>query len=338
VSSRILARAFVGVLALAMTACGGGSVGPGADVAATVNGVTIPLKDFQARLDIALGSPQIAQQVAGNPAARQNIETQVLSRMVEVILLEQAAADAGVVVTEEEVNTRLQKEIETQFGGQAQFDKLLQEQGLTVDDVRTQMRALMLGERIQERIGEQVRTTDIGAAEIQTAYNERFTGDRPVARHILVATEAEANEVKTALAEGGDFAELAREHSVDKANANAGGLLGEVIPGELVPEFEKAFMAASDGDIVGPVKTKFGYHIIQRLASPPPHSLVDDGLREQLLQAKRVQAFQAFVSEQRKKASVEVNPRFGQWDADTGRIIPPQQLGEGLQTPPPAEE
>ncbi|MGH8932125.1 MAG: peptidylprolyl isomerase [Egibacteraceae bacterium] len=333
---RILSRALLSLLALAMAACSGGAAG-GPDVAATVNGVTIPLTDFQSRLDIALASEQIAQRVQGDPAARQEIETQVLSRMVEVILLEQAAADAGVQVTEEEVDGRLRDEIQTQFGGQGQYDQLLQDQGLSDDDVRTQLRALMLGERIQERIGEQVRDSDILDADIQSAYEERFTGERPVARHILLKTEEEAREVKLALDEGGDFAELAREHSADPTNANAGGLLGEVIPGELVPEFEKAVNEAEDGEIVGPVKTQFGYHLIQRLSSPPPHSLVDDGLREQLLQAKRLEAFQAFVAEQRQKAAVEVNPRFGQWDAATGRIVPAAPLGEDLQAPPPAE-
>lgn len=293
------------------------------------------MADFQARLDLLLRNPQVATRVEGNTEARRQIETQVLSRMVEVVLLDQAAQDIGVSVDDDEVDARLREEITDQFGSQERYEQLLGQQGLSEQDVRVQVRALMLGERIQQQISKQVSAADIDDAEIQSAYEEQFDGKAPVARHILLKTEEEAEDVKAQLDEGADFAQLALAHSTDRSNASAGGLLGQIVPGQFVAEFEKAVMEARDGEIIGPVKTQFGYHIIQRLSSPPPHSLVDESLRAKLLQEKRADVFQAFVQEQRMKASVKVNPRIGHWDAENGRIVPAQPLGEDVRPASP---
>ena len=324
---RILVACFV----LVLTACGG--VGS-ADVAATVNGTEIPIAELEARIDQAMQSPEIAERVEGDPRARAQLQTQVLSRMVDQILLDQAAADVGVTVTEAETAARLDQ-IKRQFGSEEEFLSAIQQQGISPQDLDTQVRALVLGEKIQSKISEEVAADAVTDEQVRQAYDREFDGGEPVARHILVPTEEEASEIKARIEDGEDFAKLAREHSTDTSNAEAGGLLGEVVPGQLVPEFEEAVTEAEDGEVVGPVQTQFGYHVIQRLASPPPHNVVDPGIREQLLDERRAQVFEDFVAEQRKKAVVEVNPRFGRWDPETGQIIPADPLGEELQSPAP---
>ncbi|MGH8906893.1 MAG: peptidylprolyl isomerase [Egibacteraceae bacterium] len=315
------------MIGLVLTACGGLGGGGIADVAATVNGVTISMADFQDRLELLLNNPQIAQQVEGDGESRRQVETQILTRMVEVALLDQAARDINVSVSDEELEARLSKEISDQFGSRERYEELLGQQGLTDSHVRVQLRALMLGERIQERIGEEVSAADISAEDVQSAYEEQFSGDAPIARHILLESEEEAVDVMAQLRDGAAFADLARDRSTDRTSAGAGGLVGQVVPGQLVAEFEKAVDAAADGEIVGPVETQYGFHVIQRLGPRPPHSQVDASIRERLLERRRAQVFEAFVQEQRDKSAVEVNPRFGQWDPETGHIVPAQQLG-----------
>ncbi len=91
------------------------------------------------------------------------------------------------------------------------------------------------------------------------------------ARHILISTDdrsdAEAQELANnllaELRDGGDFNALAREHSEDPGSANRGGDLGWFGPGSMVSAFENAAQNASIGDIVGPVQTEFGYHLIE---------------------------------------------------------------------------
>lgn len=82
------------------------------------------------------------------------------------------------------------------------------------------------------------------------------------ARHILVATEEECNDLKEKIAGGADFAELAREHSKCPSGAEGGGL-GEFGPGQMVKEFDEVVFSAELNKVQGPVKTQFGYHLLE---------------------------------------------------------------------------
>jgi peptidyl-prolyl cis-trans isomerase C len=88
------------------------------------------------------------------------------------------------------------------------------------------------------------------------------------ARHILVETEAEANDLKSQIESGADFAALAREHS-QCPSGEQGGDLGEFGPGEMVREFDNVAFRADVGRTHGPVKTEFGFHLIEILSRNP---------------------------------------------------------------------
>ena len=81
------------------------------------------------------------------------------------------------------------------------------------------------------------------------------------ARHILVATEEECNNLKEEIEAGGDFAALAAEHSTCPSGKQGGGL-GEFGPGQMVAEFDEVVFSAQVGTVQGPVKTQFGYHLL----------------------------------------------------------------------------
>lgn len=83
------------------------------------------------------------------------------------------------------------------------------------------------------------------------------------ARHILVATEQECNDLKTQIAGGADFAALAKQHSKCPSGARSGGDLGTFGKGQMVKEFEDVVFTAPVGEVQGPVKTDFGYHLIE---------------------------------------------------------------------------
>ena len=82
------------------------------------------------------------------------------------------------------------------------------------------------------------------------------------ARHILVKTEAECLKLKKEIEGGKDFAQVARQHS-DCPSGQDGGDLGEFSPGQMVEEFDKVVFSGEAGKTLGPVKTEFGYHLIQ---------------------------------------------------------------------------
>jgi peptidyl-prolyl cis-trans isomerase C len=82
------------------------------------------------------------------------------------------------------------------------------------------------------------------------------------ARHILVSTEVECNELKKQIEEGTSFAETAAEHS-QCPSGRKGGDLGRFTPGQMVPEFDKAVFNGDVGVLYGPIKTQFGYHLLE---------------------------------------------------------------------------
>ena len=85
---------------------------------------------------------------------------------------------------------------------------------------------------------------------------------RAKARHILVATEAQCAELKTKIEGGEDFAAMAKAHS-SCPSARQGGDLGEFGRGQMVPEFDAVVFSAEVNKVQGPVKTQFGYHLLE---------------------------------------------------------------------------
>lgn len=85
---------------------------------------------------------------------------------------------------------------------------------------------------------------------------------KATARHILVDSEAECRELKDKIEEGADFAELAKEHS-NCPSGRRGGELGEFGPGMMVKEFDEVVFSADLNTVQGPVRTQFGYHLLE---------------------------------------------------------------------------
>ena len=82
------------------------------------------------------------------------------------------------------------------------------------------------------------------------------------ARHILVDTEDQCNTLKQQIADGADFADVAQQHSSCPSGAS-GGELGEFSPGMMVREFDEVVFSAPLNEVQGPVKTQFGYHLLE---------------------------------------------------------------------------
>jgi len=85
---------------------------------------------------------------------------------------------------------------------------------------------------------------------------------RARARHILVSSETECLDIKTKLENGGEFESLAAQHS-SCPSGQKGGDLGEFGPGQMVKEFDEVVFNAEVGQVHGPVKTQFGYHLLE---------------------------------------------------------------------------
>ncbi len=85
---------------------------------------------------------------------------------------------------------------------------------------------------------------------------------KATARHILVDSQQECEQLKSQIENGADFAALAAEYS-KCPSGQSGGDLGEFSPGQMVPEFDRVVFNEAVGEVHGPVATQFGYHLVE---------------------------------------------------------------------------
>ena len=143
-------------------------------------------------------------------------------------------------------------------------------------------------------LADYLKKNPVSEADIKAAY-EKFKvemGNKEYsARHVLVATEAEAKDIIAQLAKGGDFAKIAKEKSKDQGSKEKGGDLGWFSPGGMVKPFSDAVVKLQKGLYTTvPVQTQFGWHVIKlediRDSQPPAYDKVKEGLQKQLQQAQ----------------------------------------------------
>ncbi len=328
----LLAALFVVVLA----ACG--KVGAGGDptVAATVDGEPIPVSAVEERLAQAKAQPQVAEQLEASEGAADQLQAQIVSQLVLAEILEQWADELGVTATDADVAEQ-RAMLTEQLGGSEAFNQAVEQSGLSEAQVTEQLRQLVLQRKVSEEVGD----AEVAEADIAAFYEEnaatRF-GEKAKARHILVEDEKLAKELKAKLDDGADFAKLAEKNSTDTGSAAQGGDLGEFGRGQMVPEFEEAVFSAKEGEIVGPVKTQFGFHVIQVTEKLPGAQLdeVRDEIRAELQQTKQQELLETQLMERTKETPVTVNPRFGTWDPATGQVTAGDPLGEVSESEPGA--
>jgi peptidyl-prolyl cis-trans isomerase C len=169
--------------------------------------------------------------------------------------------------------------------------------------LQNQARAVLADAYMQRAVDE--RVTD---ADVQQAYDAQYASAGPVeevrAAHILVDSEAKAQELKGELDGGADFAALAAEHGTD-GTAARGGDLGWFVHEQMVPEFADAAFALQPGDISGPVQSPFGWHLIkleERRERPVPPL---DEVRGQIVDELTEKAETEVLAEIRGAAEIE---------------------------------
>lgn len=323
-SARLHVVAILAIVAL-LAACGPeGAASP--DAAATVNGEEVPISEVRVRYDAVAENPQFQEQLEGDDSGEfeAQVQAEILTGLIRARLLAQGADELGVELTEEDVEAKREQVI-ADVGGEEAFEQVIETNNLTEETVNSQLRDLALQDLVAEELGDDL---DVEDSAVQARYEETY--GTASARHILVETEEEAQAVIARLEAGEDFAEVAQEVSTDPSAAQNSGDLGEFTRGQMVPEFTEAVFGAEEGEIVGPVQTDFGFHVIEvlELDEGPPLDEVEDEIRDELLQGDRDEVVQEWLNELTQEAEITVNPRFGEWDAEGGRVVPSEPLGD----------
>ncbi|MHB1486381.1 MAG: peptidylprolyl isomerase [Acidimicrobiales bacterium] len=154
-------------------------------------------------------------------------------------------------------------------------------------------------------------------------------------RHILVTSQATANQLWGEIVHGANFAQLAQTQSIDSGSASSGGDLGCGLPGRFIPQFETAMNALPVGVVSVPVHTQYGWHLIEVTKRQPEGlSQASAAIRADLLRPSQ-NAFGSFLQSAIIHAHVYVNPRYGDFVASgpNAGITPPSAPPSGVVPP-----
>jgi parvulin-like peptidyl-prolyl isomerase len=291
--------------AIALAGCGGGSKDVPADAVAIVDGEEIARSDYEAL--IAQAKKSYKNQKRDFPAAGsqefQTLRNQAVQFLVQREQFEQEAESLDVEVTEKQVDARLEQIQKQYFGGdKAKFEKQLKEQGITEKQVRNDIRSQIISEKIFEQVTGEVKVTDEQIAEYYEKNKAQYSQpESREVRHILVKTKKQADDLYAQLQDGADFAALAKKFSEDTGSKANGGKL-TISKGQTVAPFDKTAFLLEKNAISKPVKTEFGYHIIQPLGDKKPAKVtplaeVKASIKQQLEQTKKNEAMTKWVDE-----------------------------------------
>lgn len=162
-------------------------------------------------------------------------------------------------------------------------------------------------------------------------------GDEVRARHILVATGAEAEEIVALLADGGDFAALARERSLDRATAPLGGEVGWFTRSMMTPVFARAAFSTPPGQLAPPFQTEFGWHVMEVTGRRPSRSVPLAEVRDNIEEFLRLRTIEQTVKELAEQSQV-VYFRPEPSAEPVSDLPPPDLSAPGLVEPEPANE
>jgi foldase protein PrsA len=344
VTKRLVAAVLVLVLAVMVglvAGCGGALPN---DAVAKVGPTYITQAQFDKRT--ADFEAQYAGQIpdkATDPEGYKNFQVDVLDYMITYELAKQKAPSLNVSVTDAELQTEIDSILANSFGGdQAQFDAALKAQNMTLDQLKLNYSESMLLQKVYDAATKDITTVpdaDI-AAYYEAHKTQYFTDETRTARHILISpaakadatsttsttagasttttappTEADwaaalatAEKVRADLVGGADWTAEAAQYSDDAGTKANGGDLGAIAKGEMVAEFEASVFSMKLNEISQPVKTSYGYHVIQVTGiTPAKQSTLEEvkaDISATLVNVKKGEAWTAWLAATKAQVGV----------------------------------
>ena len=299
--------------------CGGGDDKVPADAVAVVDGEEIAKSDYDALLAQAKKSYQNQKREFPKAGSQefQTLKNQAVQFLVQREQFEQEAEALDVKVTEKQIDARLEQIQKQYFGGdKKKYEAQLKEQGLSDKQVRNDIRAQIVSEKIFEEVTRKVSVTDKQVEEYYNKNKAQYSQpESREVRHILVKTRAQADDIYNQLKGGADFSELAKKFSEDTGSKANGGKL-TISKGQTVAPFDQTAFLLKKNDISRPVKTEFGFHVIQPIGDVKPAKVtplkeVKDSIKQQLAQTKKNEAMTKWVDELKKDYEDKVNYAVG---------------------------
>jgi foldase protein PrsA len=307
-------RSFAGLFALGLAvfaaACGtsNNSADVPPDSVAVVGDKAITKSEFDDLVQYAkrsYGTQKRPFPKVGTPEYVQ-IRDQAIALLVQRAQFEVKAKELGVDVSDEAVDKRIDEYVKERHGGNhKKFEDELKQQGLSDAQARDIIRGNLVQEGIYKKVTSDVKIDDEAIKDYYAKNKTQYgTPETRVVRHVLVKDRALAKRLYNQLKAGGDWNAIAKKYSQDPASKNQGGKM-TATRGQLVPEFEEVAFSLAKNQVSIPVKTQYGWHIIQALSktkkgTTTPFNQVKEAIRQQLAQDKKNKEMEKWVADMRK--------------------------------------
>jgi parvulin-like peptidyl-prolyl isomerase len=260
----------------------------------------------------------------------QTFQQNLAEYLVMLEVLRQQAPSFGVRITDRDVEEQLAQLKDMFQGDEKRWNEALKKQKLTLEQFKESLRERLLVDEMKAAVTQEVALSD---DEVKAYYDEHKTDytepEERETRHILISpfaeaaggagtitpteadwdvARAEAEKVRSEIQNGADFGTEARKYSDDETSREAGGELGNVVRGQMVPQFEEAVFSLKKGELSQPVRTEYGYHLIQVTDITPeaqiPYEEVKEKIRSALLAQRQADTWEAWLEGTKEKLGV----------------------------------
>src|SRR4051794_39236455 len=258
-------------------------------------------------------SPTDAQFKAQCKQEYEGLRDQVLQFLISAHWIQGEAADQKVKVTDAEVNKQFEQTKKQSFPKPADYTKFLKDSGMTQEDILFRVKLDTLSNKLREKVTKgKDKVTD---AQIAAYYNKnkaRFAQpERRDLRIVLTKAKDKADQARSEIAGGASFKTVAKKYSIDQASKAQGGVLLAVAKGQQEKALDTAVFKAKKGQLVGPVKTQFGYYVfkVQKVTPASQQSLkqAKETIKQLLASQNQQKALDSFVKDFRKKWKDKTN-------------------------------
>jgi foldase protein PrsA len=278
--------------ALLISACGGSSASSSsnsttsgqvpANAVAVVGTVTVPRSKLNAAMVQICLEYKAAKKACPKPgsAARKSLEQSEVAQLVQQAEFVVAGQQLKVAVKPSAVTSNLQK-LELQYAkgtdgkvDETKWQKVLKDNHTTEPAVIANLKDGLLRNAIYVKLTKNVAVSNSDVTAYYTKNKATYaTPATRQVRHILVKTKALADKIYSQLANSdADFAALAKKYTIDPGSKKTGGALGAIQKGQTVPQFDKVAFSIKTGVVSKPVKSAYGWHIIEATSATVPAS------------------------------------------------------------------
>jgi foldase protein PrsA len=254
----------------------------------------------------------------------------IVDYLVTQKLIEQGAADRNITVSDDDINKQLEA-IYKQYGGEQKVMEILKKQNMTLDQVKQYMKDQALYQKVYSAVTANAKPTD---DQLRAYYDQnKASYDSPASRnvrHVLVDSKAQAERVRALLEANpsdANWKKVAKQYSKDPGTKDRGGELGPVARGQgLDAAFEKAAFALKPHVISQPVKSQYGWHVMEVTSVNPARESKFETAKPRIEQALAAQMTQKAWDDFLKKAKADANIVYAPGYDPAQLTIPPSPL------------